>query len=314
MALNLHLLRLFMHVAETGSFSLAARQLWISQPAVSKGVRELEHRLDLCLIERGTGGHRQAGRQGVRLTEAGQTLLGHARSIFAIERVLMDEVRTRVGLQRGSLTLGASTTVASYWLPPFVARFCLEHPGIVPRVQVGNTQWVARQLLDYQVDIALVEGEVDDEAIEVAPWREDEQVIVAPPAIARSLGRARVDAKRLSEQRWILREPGSGTRQSTERLCAALGFEVRPWMEMASNEAIARTIASGIGLSMLPRVVVAEMLALGTLQEVRPRPRHALSRPLSLLQLRSRVPSPATASMLALLRGPSPRPLPAEGP
>lgn len=300
MALNLHLLRLFMHVAESASFSRAAEQLWISQPAVSKGVRELEHQLGLVLLERGAGGHRMSGTPGVQLTEAGTALLGHARSIFAIERAAMDEVRTLIGLQRGSLTLGASTTVASYWLPAFVARFCSAHPGIVPRVRVGNTQWIAQQLLDYQLDIALVEGEVEHAHIATAHWVEDEQLIVAPPGL--NLGRGRVPPERLSAQRWILREPGSGTRQSTERLCRALGFQVEPWMEMASNEAIARTVASGLGVSMLPRVVVAEMLALGTLREVKPRGGLRLSRPLSLLQLRSRVPSPAAASMLAMLR------------
>lgn len=295
MPMNMHLLRLFMHVAETGSFSKAAQKMWISQPAVSKGVRDLEVQLDLSLIEKGIGGHRQ----GVRLTEAGVALLGHARSIFALEQVAMDDVRTRLGLQRGSLTLGASTTVASYWLPPFVARFCRAHPGIVPRLRVGNTEWVAQQLLSYEIDIALVEGDVEHDGITAAAWREDEQVIVAPSSSP--LVRRRVDAAMLADQQWILREPGSGTRQSTERLCASMGFRVEPWMEMASNEAIARTIAAGLGMSILPRVVVADMLALGAIGEVRTRGHDRLSRPLTLLRLASRMPSPAAASMLALL-------------
>lgn len=300
MRLNLHHLRLFMHVAETGSFSKAAELMSISQPAVSKGVRELEQQLDLCLIERGAGYPLQAGRPGLRLTEAGDAMLGYARSIFAIERAAMDEVRTRVGLQRGSLTLGASTTVASYWLPPYIAHFCTSNPGIVPRMRVGNTQWVAQQLLDYQVDVALVEGEVEHEAIESMPWRDDEQVIVGPRSLPLCLEEATVG--QLSGQNWILREAGSGTRQSTERLCSALGFQVEPWMEMASNEAIARTVVCGVGVSMLPRVVVAEMLALGVMQEIKLRDAVNLARPLTLLKLRSRVPSPAAAGMLALLR------------
>ena len=289
-----------MHVAETGSFSKAAELLSISQPAVSKAVRELEQQLDLCLIERGARYQPPAGRPGMQLTEAGHAILGHARSIFAIERAAMDEIRTRVGLQRGSLTLGASTTVASYWLPPFIAHFCTANPGIVPRMRVGNTQWVAQQLLDYQVDIALVEGEVEHEAIVSTPWREDEQVIVVPPPLL--LGRGPTTISHLRGQRWILREPGSGTRQSTKRLCAAFGLQVEPWMEMASNEAIARTVACGVGVSMLPRVVVAEMLALGALREIKLRDAVDMARPLKLLQLRSRVPSPAAACMLSILR------------
>lgn len=300
MRLNLHQLRLFMHVAETGSFSKAADLLSISQPAVSKGVRELEQQLDLCLVERGAGHQLQSGRPGMQLTEAGHAILGHARSIFAIERAAMDEIRTRVGLQRGSLTLGASTTVGSYWLPPYIAHFCTVNPGIVPRMRMGNTQWVAQQLLDYQIDIALVEGEVEHDDIVSTPWREDEQVIVVPPPLP--LGRGRTTIDQLRGQRWILREPGSGTRQSAERLCTALGFHVDPWMEMASNEAIARTVACGVGVSMLPRVVLAEMLALGAVREIRLYGAGKLARPLKLLQLRSRVPSPAAACMLSILR------------
>lgn len=289
-----------MHVAETGSFSKAAELLRISQPAVSKAIRELEQQLDLCLVERGARYQPPDGRPGMRLSEAGHAMLGHARSIFAIERAAMDEIRARVGLQRGSLTLGASTTVASYWLPPFIAHFCTANPDIVPRMRVGNTQWVAQQLLDYQVDIAVVEGEVEHEAIVATPWREDEQVIVVPPPLLPSCGTTTVSD--LREQRWILREPGSGTRQSAKRLCAAFGFQVEPWMEMASNEAIARTVACGVGVSMLPRVVVAEMLALGTVREIKLPGAVDLARPLKLLQLRSRVPSPAAACMLSILR------------
>jgi len=289
--MNLHLLRLFVAVAEAGSFSRAAESLWISQPAVSKGIRELEHQLDLTLIERGTG-------KGFRLTEAGASLLTHARGIFAMERAALDDVRARVGVQRGSLTIGASTTVASYWLPPYVAGFCAAYPSVVPRVTVGNTQWVCEQLLECRIDLALVEGRVDEERIEVSEWKADPLAIVV--AANSALPRRAVTAQLLGEQNWILREPGSGTRQATEALCEAHGIAALPWMEMASNEAIARTLASGVGLSMLPRVVVADMLALGTLRELK-LPGAVLSRPLFRLALKSRPLAPAALKMVELL-------------
>ncbi|CAA2107874.1 LysR substrate-binding domain-containing protein [Variovorax paradoxus] len=289
--MNLHLLRLFVAVAEAGSFSRAAESLWISQPAVSKGIRELEHQLDLTLIERGTG-------KGFRLTEAGASLLTHARGIFAMERAALDDVRARVGVQRGSLTIGASTTVASYWLPPYVAGFCAAYPSVVPRVTVGNTQWVCEQLLECRIDLALVEGRVDEERIEVSEWKADPLAIVV--AANSALPRRAVTAQLLAEQNWILREPGSGTRQATEALCEAHGIAALPWMEMASNEAIARTVASGVGLSMLPRVVVADMLALGTLRELK-LPGAVLSRPLFRLALKSRPLAPAALKMVELL-------------
>jgi len=298
MAMNLHLLRLFVAVAEAGSFSRAAEGLWISQPAVSKGIRELEHQLDLTLIERGTG-------KGFRLTEAGASLLTHARGIFAMERAALDDVRARVGVQRGSLTIGASTTVASYWLPPYVAAFCAAYPAVVPRVTVGNTQWVCEQLLECRIDMALVEGRVDEERIEVSEWKADPLTLVV--ATGSELPRRAVTAEVLSRQNWILREPGSGTRQATEALCAANGIAALPWMEMASNEAIARTVASGVGISMLPRVVVADMLALGTLRELKLAGGAALSRPLYRLALKNRPLAPAALKMAGLLerKGPA---------
>jgi DNA-binding transcriptional LysR family regulator len=300
MRLNLHLLRLFVAVAESGSFSRAAEALWISQPAVSKGIRELEHQLDLVLIERGVGGGRNAATKGLRLTEAGTSLLAHARGIFAMERAAMEDVRARVGVQRGSLVIGASTTVASYWLPEAIATFCKQYPEIVPRVLVGNTEWVCAQLLECRIDLALVEGRVDDahiDRIDVLPWRDEPLTIVAAPSLAK-------DAQTPTQARWIMREPGSGTRQATEALCAANGITATPWMEMASNEAIARTVAHGAGIAMLPRAVVADLLALGALVEV-PLPakmaRVPLQRPLYQLLLKGRPQSPATQRMVALL-------------
>jgi DNA-binding transcriptional LysR family regulator len=313
--MNLHLLRLFVAVAEAGSFSRAAEGLWISQPAVSKGIRELEHQLDLTLIERGTG-------KGFRLTEAGASLLTHARGIFAMERAALDDVRARVGVQRGSLTIGASTTVASYWLPPYIAGFCAAYPAVVPRVTVGNTQWVCEQLLECRIDLALVEGRVDEERIEVSEWKADPLAIVVAANTANAantaLPRRAVTAQALGAQNWILREPGSGTRQATEALCGAHGIAAAPWMEMASNEAIARTVASGIGISMLPRVVVADMLALGTLRELK-LAGAVLSRPLYRLSLKSRPLAPAALKMAELLErkggapGSAPAPAPTPG-
>lgn len=299
MTMNLHLLRLFVAVAESGSFSRAAQTLCLSQPAVSKGLRELEHQLDLVLIERSSGASRGAGgAKGLRLSEAGTALLAHARGIFALERAALDDVRARVGVQRGTLTIGASTTVASYWLPPYIAAFCRAYPAVVPRVRVGNTQWVCEQLLDCNVDLALVEGRVEDEQIEVSEWKSDPLAIVA--ATDSSLPRRSVSAAMLATQNWILREPGSGTRQATEALCAANGIVATPWMEMAGNEAIARTVASGVGISLLPRVVVADLLALGRLRELK-LAGATLSRPLYRLALKNRPLVPAARKMVELL-------------
>src|SRR5690606_38873032 len=120
MALNLHLLRLFFEVVNHSSFSRAADTLCISQSATSKGVRELENQLGLPLIDRSPKGRSE---RGLRLTAEGNALYEHARGIFALERAAVDEMQERRGLLRGSVTVGASTTVAAYWLPPYLSVF-----------------------------------------------------------------------------------------------------------------------------------------------------------------------------------------------
>jgi molybdate transport repressor ModE-like protein len=175
--MNLHLLRIFAAVAEQGSFSRAASALFISQPAVSKAVRQLERQLDLALIERGAGGTR--GTRGVRLTDSGQALFEHARGIFALERAATEEVRARVGSKRGRLGVGASTTIAGYWLPPYVAQFARQVPGAQLQIRVGNTQAIGEALINCEIDLALVEGQVNDARIAANHWRDDELQIIA---------------------------------------------------------------------------------------------------------------------------------------
>ena len=116
------------------------------------------------------------------------------------------------------------------------------------------------------------------------------------------LGRERATVDHLIGRHLILREPGASTRQSTECLSAALGYQVEPRMKMASNEAIACSEACGVGVSMLPRVVVGEMLALNAVREIKLHVAINLARSPKLLQLHSRVPSPAAVCMLSLLR------------
>lgn len=170
--MNLHLLRTFAAVAAHESFSRAAEAIHVSQPAASKAVRELEDQLDMALLKRGGG--------RVRLTEAGAALYEHARAILALERAAVADLRARQGLEHGSLTIGASMTIATYLLPPLMARFLNRYPGISVRIMSGNTEAIERRLLAYELDIAFVEGPTHDPRVEKTLWHEDELVILAP--------------------------------------------------------------------------------------------------------------------------------------
>ncbi|HEY6830595.1 MAG TPA: LysR substrate-binding domain-containing protein, partial [Gemmatimonadaceae bacterium] len=172
--MNLHHLRLFAAVVNHGGFTKAAESLRLSQPAISKSLNELERQLNLTLIDR-------SGRS-IRLTDAGQTLYARARELFGVEWIAEQELREIRGLKRGVLRIGASTTIATYMLPPYLGRFRLRHPGIRIRASSANTRTVLRMLLESRVDVALVEGPVSHPQVDVQPWRQDELVVICHPA------------------------------------------------------------------------------------------------------------------------------------
>jgi LysR family transcriptional regulator, transcriptional activator of the cysJI operon len=295
--MNLHLLRIFSAVAEHRSFTCAAAALFISQPAVSKAVRQLEHHLDLPLIERGAVGQPRPRR--VRLTESGQALFEHARGIFALERAATEDVRARVDMKRGRLTVGASTTVAGYWLPPYAAEFARRFPSAELHIRVGNTRTVSDALIGCEIDLALVEGNVNDPRIGTSRWRDDELQIIARHGVARRRKHTRDE---LSAQVWLMREPGSGTREVTDLMMRAEGIQPQRTVEFGSNEGIARAVAAGLGIALLPARVVRELTRIG---ELRPLTLHtrapALTRPLFLLQLKERPASPLVRAFCELL-------------
>lgn len=298
-SINLHLTRIFFHVAQQRSFSRGAESLSISQSAASKGVRELEQQLNVPLIERGVG---QGGRRsrGLQLTEGGQALFEHARGIFALERAAADDLRARAELRRGELTLGASTTVAAYWLPFYLARYARDYPAIQLHVSVGNTHFIAQGLADCRMDLALVEGSVDDPGITSRYWRDEALVVICPghyPLATRSP----LTPDMLGDETWLIREPGSGTREVTQQLLKKSGLEPIHQTEMGSNEGIARAVAGGLGVAMLPWVAVQDLVALGKVQTLELAGAATLRRPLFRLNRTGRPLSPAAHAFSALL-------------
>jgi DNA-binding transcriptional LysR family regulator len=284
MALNLHHLRVFARVAQEGGFTRAARSLHLSQPAVSRAVRELELQTATPLLER-------AGRS-TRLTAAGDALFARARELFAVEQAAEEELRALRGLEGGMLRVGASTTIATYLLPPYLARFRDAHPGVALRVSSANTRTIARALLERRLDVALVEGPVSHPRIDVAPWREDELVIIAPRA-HRLARRRSVPLNAVAGEPFIVREPGSGTRKVAERALAAQRVAIDVALQLGSTEAIKQAVAAGLGLAFVSRFAVTDQVELGRLAAISVR-EAALGRTLTELRLRGRTPGAAT--------------------
>lgn len=296
MALNLTLLRLFAAVARHRSFSRAAEALHVSQPAVSKGVRELEAQLGSRLLERGPG--------GVRLTEAGDVLAGHARELFAAERAAEEAMAALRGLERGTLAVGASTTIATYLLPPLLGAFHRAHPAVELCLTSANTQAIARLLLARELDVALVEGPVAEPGLTIRPWREDGMVLIAAPSHRLAREDAPIDPLVLRDELLIMREHGSGTREVVSAALATHGIVPRRTIELGSTEASKQAVAAGLGVAILSVAAAADQIALGRLRIV---PMRGLSvrRTLTRLGLPGRQPSAAGAAFDALLDQPA---------
>jgi DNA-binding transcriptional LysR family regulator len=292
MAINLHHLRVFAAVAEQRGFSRAAAALRISQPAVSKAVRQLEREAGVPLVER-------AGRAS-RLTSAGEQLAARARELFGVEEAAEEELRALRGLEAGSLRVGASTTIATYLLPPILARFREVHPAIVLRVISANTRAITHSLLERRLDIALVEGPVEHPRIETRRWRSDELVLIAPPD-HRLVSRRNVSAHELVPERFVVREQGSGTREVAERALSKHGVHPVAALQLGSTEAVKQAVAAGLGLAIVSRYSAADQLSLGRIALVRLRGVE-LKRTLAELRLAGRKPSAPAAAFTELMR------------
>ncbi len=253
MALNLNLLRSFWHVAGAGSVSGASQIAFISQPALSKAVRELESQLGLALFERGA--------RGVSLTEAGTTLYEYAGAIFALERDAEDALRAQKSLDGTTLRIGASTTIATYVLPPILARFRAKFPGVRFCLWRENTRRIEERLLAFELDVALVEGPPHSPKIEQTFWRDEELVLVCAPTHPLA-GQDSVSWDELRACDWLVRERGSGTREVVESALGAHGLPPENAMEIGGAETLKQSVAAGLGIAFVSREAVGDQLAL----------------------------------------------------
>jgi len=292
MSLNLHLLRLFVTVARLGNFSRAAEVLHISQPAVSRGVREFEDQVGNRLLERNSS--------GAVPTEAGLILLRHAAALFAAERAAEEDLAALRGLTSGSLVIGASTTVSTWFLPPLLGRFHQDHPAVRLQLRTANTLLVAELLLAREVDVAIVEGPIDQPGIVVRPWREDHMVWIAAPSHHLARQPTPVPVARLADELIIVREPGSGTRDVGHSALADHGVQPKEILEVGSTETIRQLVAAGMGLALVSQAAIRAELSLGTLVILEIE-HFTLSRTLSLLSLPGRQPTAAAAAFEQLL-------------
>jgi DNA-binding transcriptional LysR family regulator len=291
--MNLNHLAIFRAVAEAGSVSRGAERLMVSQPAVSKQLRQFERALGVVLLDRLPG--------GVRVTAAGEVLLTHARRLFAEEaeaRRALEELR---GLKRGRLAIGASMTIGVYLLPGLLAAFRKKHPGVELACEIGNTAEVAAGLLAGRLEVGLTEGPTENEGLVARTFLMDRLVAVVAPGSVLA-GKKRVAVKRFLAEPVVMREAGSGTREVVERAFARAGAEVKAALTLASTEAIKRAVMAGLGVGVVSALAVEREVAAGQLA-VTEVAGVSFSRPLQWVELKSRQASAAVGAFGEAVEG-----------
>ncbi|WP_027135194.1 LysR family transcriptional regulator [Geminicoccus roseus] len=298
--MTLEQLRIFLVVAELEHLTQAAAKLNLSPSAVSAAVRSLEQRYGITLFHR-------VGRR-IELTETGRTLVPEARATLAAARAAEQALAELGGMLRGCLRIHASQTIASYWAPPRLVAFRERYPAVEVQIEIGNSQGVAAAIMEGSADLGLVEDDTDMPELHRRAVATDRLMVVVPQGHPWSDGRP-LGAEELAAGRWVMREPGSGTRSVFEDALRGLGLEpgqLQVVLELPSNESVRSAVQAGPLAAVMSELVAAPDLAAGRLVQA------GLSLPpraFSMLRHRERQPSRAARALEAIfLEAGPPRP------
>lgn len=258
-----HKLRVFCTVAETKSFSKTSEIVHLTQPAVSLQVQALEEIYETKLFDRSSS--------TVSLTPSGEILYKYAKEILALYASAEKVMGEITSLVKGSISIGASSTIGNYLLPAVVTDFRKTHQKIKIHLLVGNTKRVIELLNSGNIDLGLVEGEVTRQKMVVEKLIPDELLLVVPSGHPWAK-KKEVPISEITKEPFILREAGSGTRQIIEKFFAKHGIspnEMKISMVLGSTEAIKSAVENGLGISMLSRWAVRKESKYGTLNLLR---------------------------------------------
>jgi DNA-binding transcriptional LysR family regulator len=288
--MTLRQLEVFLAVARARSFRRAAEALHLSQPALSQHVRELEDELGVRVFDRLA--------RTVGLTEAGRVVEAHAARVFATLADARQAVSELMGLHRGTLTIGASTTPGIYVLPRVLAAFGRRYPGIAVSMRLGNSADIERMIRGHDLDLGLVGGHVLGSGEEcLHSGLMDELVLIVAPSHPWAR-RREIAADRLGEASLLMREVGSATRQVTERALA--GTPYRVGLVLEHTEAIKQAVMAGLGVAFVSTHAVRGEVTTGRLHALRLRGRR-LTRHFHLIHGEGRTLSAAARAFMERL-------------
>jgi DNA-binding transcriptional LysR family regulator len=287
-------LQVFHAVAKHLSFTKAAEALFMTQPAVTAQIRQLEEHFGTRLFDRGRG--------GISLTAAGILALEYAERILGISAELDSRLQAMGGKLSGSLLIGASTTIADYLLPQVLGTYKASFPAVVPQLFVANSELVQHRVLERSLDIGFIESDSHLPQLAVDVCCEDELQVTCAPTHPLA-GLACVRPESLTHHANISREPGSGTRDVIDKYLRTAGVApdaLQRVMELGSPEALKGLVATGLGFSIMSRATVVNEVRLGQLVQIPLAPR--LIRRLYVVYPKERIHSQLVCSFLDFAR------------
>ena len=289
--LNFNQLRVFLHVAKNMSFTAAAKELFITQPAVTAHIKALEESCSLKLF-------RKQGRR-IHLTAEGEALLAHVKKVFEYEKEIENAISNLVEVKEGILRLGTSKTYAKYIMPFLLEPFHRAYPGIRIYLDEGSSNSILHSLKSLKNELAIVARVNDSPDIDTIPLSQEELVLIIPPNHP-LVGRESVTIEELADEPVIMREEGSGTRRIVNNLFASHGCTPNIRMETGSAEFVKQVVSRGEGISFLVWEAVAAELKDKKLETL-PIQGHTIFLDVSIAHLKNAHLSPAAKAFLKTL-------------
>ncbi len=250
---TLRQLQVFLAVAHYENVTKAAEHLAMSQSACSGALKDLETQYDVQLFDR-------VGKR-LQTNELGRVLRPKAEALIAMAQELEQDLRRHKEV--GKIKVGATLTIGNYLAVPLITQF-MQSPGAGVSLAVANTRVIAEKLLNFDIDIGMLEGEYHHPDLDVIPWQEDELICFCAPHHPLAGKSALTDADLVNAQ-WILRERGSGTRQTFERAMSGLLPHMHILLELQHTEGIKRAVEDGLGISCLSRISLKDAFQRGSL-------------------------------------------------
>lgn len=289
--MNLHHLLVFHTIAKTGSITSSAKQLNISQPALSRELKELENRFGVTLFERIP--------RGMRLTYPGKILADYADRLFEIADAAELAMKEIASARTGHLSLAASNTIGTYVLPRMLSKFCNSNPGIKVSLFVGNTAQVSQGIVDQRYSLGFIEGPLRLDGLTAIRFADDELI----PVVAAEHRLANVSVvvpSDLDDEPLLMREIGSGTREMIEDVLDDMKIAEGPVMEFGNTEAVKQAAIHGAGIAWLPALSIKAELDNGILIALAS-DRLMIRRTLSVIRRTTAPGSPADEAFVRLL-------------